>query len=84
MDIVDVATGALSNGTSQPSMTALYYALQNNPRQPKLDIEALETIDRYWQGIRPYYAAGSLPHVCQSEYDVWRYYQSNAVVQSGR
>lgn len=56
VDIVDVATGALSNGTSQPSMTALYYALQNNPRQPKLDIEALETIDRYWQGIRPYYA----------------------------
>ena len=56
VDIVDVATGALSNGTSQPSMTAMYYALQNHPRQPKLDIDALETIDRYWQGVRPYYA----------------------------
>ena len=56
VDIVDVATSAFSNGTSQPSMTAMYYALQNNPRQPKLDIEALETIDRYWQGVRPYYA----------------------------
>lgn len=56
MDILDVATGALSNGTSQPSMTAMYYALQNHPRQPKLDIDALETIDRYWQGVRPYYA----------------------------
>ncbi len=56
VDIVDVATGALSNGTSQPSMTAMYYALQNHPRQPKLDIDALETIDRYWQAVRPYYA----------------------------
>ena len=37
-------------------MTAMYYALQNHPRQPKLDIDALETIDRYWQAVRPYYA----------------------------
>lgn len=56
VDIVDVATSALSGGTSQPSMTSMYYALQDNPRQPKLDIDALETIDRYWQGVRPYYA----------------------------
>lgn len=56
VDIVDVATGALSGGTSQPSMTAMYYALQNHERQPKLDIEALETINRYWESVRPYYA----------------------------
>jgi len=56
VDIVDVATSALANGTSQPSMQSMVYALQNNPRQPKLDIDALETIDRYWQGVRPYYA----------------------------
>lgn len=56
VDILDVATGALSGGTSQPSMTSMYYALQNNPRQPQLDIDALEIIDRYWQGVRPYYA----------------------------
>lgn len=56
VDIVDVATGALSGGTSQPSMTAMYYALQNHERQPKLDIEALETIHRYWESVRPYYA----------------------------
>lgn len=56
VDIIDVATSALANGTSQPSMQSMYYALQNNPRQPKLDIEALETIDRYWEAVRPYYA----------------------------
>ena len=54
VDIVDVATGALSNGTSQPSMTAMYYALQNHPHQPKLDIDALETIDRYCQAVHPF------------------------------
>ena len=56
VDIVDVAASALSNGTSQPSMTSVYYALQNHARQPKLDIDALENIDRYWQNVRPYYA----------------------------
>lgn len=56
VDIVDVATSAMSGGTAQPSMTGLYYALQNHKRQPKLDVEALEEIDRYWQGVRPYYA----------------------------
>lgn len=56
VDILDVATSALANGTSQPSMQSMYYALQNNPRQPHLDIEAMEAIDRYWQRVRPYYA----------------------------
>ncbi|WP_455940316.1 pyruvate carboxylase [Mitsuokella jalaludinii] len=56
VDIVDVATSALSNGTSQPSMTAFIQALSNNPRQPQMDIEELETIDRYWQVVRAYYA----------------------------
>lgn len=56
VDILDVATSALANGTSQPSMQSMYYALQNNPRQPHLDIEAMEEIDRYWQRVRPYYA----------------------------
>lgn len=56
VDIVDVATSALSNGTSQPSMTALIQALSNNPRQPQMNIDELEKIDRYWQVVRGYYA----------------------------
>lgn len=56
VDVIDVATGALANGTSQPSMSSMYYALQNHPRQPHMDVEAMETIDRYWQSVRPYYA----------------------------
>lgn len=56
VDIIDLATTALSGGTSQPSLTAMYYALQNNPRQMSFNIHELEKIDRYWQAIRPYYA----------------------------
>ena len=36
VDIIDLATSALSSGTSQPSITAMYYALQNNPAPDEL------------------------------------------------
>ena len=56
-DIVDVAFSAMSCGTAQPSSSSLYYALSGNPRQPKLDPEALNEISRYWETVRPYYKA---------------------------
>ena len=37
-------------------MTALIQALSNNPRQPQMNIDELEKIDRYWQVVRGYYA----------------------------
>ncbi|WP_047999984.1 pyruvate carboxylase [Lactiplantibacillus herbarum] len=55
VDVVDVAASALSGTTSQPSMSSLYYALAHNDRQPDVDINHVEAINRYWQGIRPYY-----------------------------
>ena len=64
VDILDVATSALSGGISQPSMTALCYALEHTPRQPQLDLDALETIDRYWQGVRKYYAGVDARMTC--------------------
>lgn len=64
VDIVDVATSALSCGTSQPSMQSMYFALQNNPRQPKLDVDALDAIDRYWERVRPYYAGVDAKMTC--------------------
>ncbi len=64
VDILDVATSALSGGTSQPSMTALCYALEHTPRQPQLDLDALEAIDRYWQGVRKYYAGVDARMTC--------------------
>jgi len=57
VDIVDVAFSAMSCGTSQPSSSSLYYALSGNPRQPKLNPDALNEISRYWETVRPYYKA---------------------------
>lgn len=55
VDVVDVATSALSGTTSQPSMSSLYYALTDNSRQPALNIDNVERINRYWQGVKPLY-----------------------------
>ena len=57
VDIVDTALSSMSSGTSQPSGNSLYYALTGNPRQPKLDIEAMNELSRYWETVRPYYKA---------------------------
>jgi pyruvate carboxylase len=57
VDIVDVAMSAMSGGTSQPSGASLYYALSGHPRQPHLDINALNEMSRYWESVRPYYKA---------------------------
>ncbi|WP_311407104.1 pyruvate carboxylase [Liquorilactobacillus uvarum] len=55
VDIVDVAMSSLSGTTSQPSMSSLYYALTDDLRQPALNIDNVERINRYWQGIKPFY-----------------------------
>lgn len=57
VDIVDTAMSAMSGGTSQPSSSSLYYALTGHPRQPQLDISALNEFSRYWETVRPYYKA---------------------------
>ncbi|MCI6300112.1 MAG: pyruvate carboxylase [Megasphaera elsdenii] len=55
VDIVDVACSAFAGGTSQPSMSTLYYALSGKDRQPDLDVDAMEELSRYWATVRPYY-----------------------------
>ena len=57
VDIVDTAMSAMSNGTSQPSGSSLYYALSGHPRQPRLDVDAMNELSRYWETVRPYYKA---------------------------
>lgn len=55
VDVVDVAYSAFANGTSQPSMNSLYYALTGNDRQPDMNVDNLEAMSRYWATVRPYY-----------------------------
>lgn len=57
VDIVDTAMSAMSSGTSQPSTSSLYYALEGHPRQPDLNVDALNEFSRYWETVRPYYKA---------------------------
>lgn len=57
VDIVDTAMSSMSAGTSQPSGASLYYALTGHPRQPRLDIDAMNELSRYWETVRPYYKA---------------------------
>lgn len=55
VDIVDVATSALSGSTSQPSMSSLYYALVNGARTPDINIDNTQKINHYWEDVRMYY-----------------------------
>ncbi|HEY4400069.1 MAG TPA: pyruvate carboxylase [Lactobacillaceae bacterium] len=71
VDVVDVASSAFSGTTSQPSMGALYYALDGHSYQPDIDINNIEAIDDYWKQIRPYYAVfGAELHGAQT--DIYR------------
>ena len=57
VDVVDVATSAMSGATSQPSMSSLYYALQYGERTPELNLKNVRKLNHYWEDVRPYYAS---------------------------
>ncbi len=56
VDIVDVAMSAMSGATSQPSMSSLYYALQNGGRTPDVELANVRQLNHYWEDVRPYYS----------------------------
>src|SRR5690606_23440812 len=56
VDIVDIANGPLAGMTSQPSGQTLFHALEGHDRQPEMDIERVEELSYYWEGIREYYS----------------------------
>jgi pyruvate carboxylase len=57
VSVVDGAMAPLSGMTSQPSLYALIEALRFGPRDPKVDLEALEEASDYWEAVRRLYAA---------------------------
>ena len=56
VDAVDVANSAMSSTTSQPPMSALLMALDQTPRQPDLDPNAVLDLEPYWEAVRRLYA----------------------------
>lgn len=55
VDIVDVATSAFSSTTSQPSLTTLYYALEDSERKPNINVRNAQRLNQYWSTVRSYY-----------------------------
>ena len=55
VDVIDLAYSAFANGTSQPSMNSMYYALSGHDRQPDMNIDYMEEMSHYFGSIRPYY-----------------------------
>jgi pyruvate carboxylase len=56
VDIVDLAIASMSGSTSQPNLNSIVAALQNGPRDTKLDLHALNQFSDYWEQVRAVYA----------------------------
>ena len=55
-DAVDVAAAPLSGTTSQPSMSALVAALAHTRHDTGLDLDAVCSLEPYWEAVRRLYA----------------------------
>jgi len=55
IDIVDAALAAMSGTTSQPNLNSIVAALQNTPRDTKLDLDSLNELSDYWEDVREFY-----------------------------
>jgi len=55
-DAVDGALDALSGLTSQPNLGSIAAALTGSERDPGVNLEALQSLSHYWEGVRHAYA----------------------------
>jgi len=55
VDVADAAIASMSGGTSQPNLNSIVAAMQNTPRDTKLDSEALQEFTDYWAAVRSFY-----------------------------
>ncbi|MBM3390999.1 MAG: pyruvate carboxylase [Betaproteobacteria bacterium] len=56
VDAVDGALDAMSGLTSQPNLGSIAAALQGAPRDPGIDLDAMQALSQYWEGVRRAYA----------------------------
>ncbi len=56
VSVVDLALASMSGSTSQPNLNSIVAALENTPRETKLDLQALNTFSDYWEKVREVYA----------------------------
>ncbi|NLS09532.1 pyruvate carboxylase [Nesterenkonia sp. MY13] len=55
VDAVDTATASMASTTSQPPASALVAALENTERDTGLGLEAVASLEPYWEAIRGIY-----------------------------
>ncbi|MGN6440622.1 MAG: pyruvate carboxylase subunit B, partial [Arthrobacter sp.] len=56
VDAVDVASASLAGTTSQVSASALVAALAHTPRDTGLSLDAVSSLEPYWEAVRRVYA----------------------------
>jgi pyruvate carboxylase len=56
VDIVDGAVGSMGGMTSQPSLESLLFALDGDPRDPRVNPATVEKLSVYWDTVRDWYA----------------------------
>jgi len=56
VDAVDAASGPMSGTTSQPSLAALVAATDHSARSTGLDLDAVCSLEPYWEAVRRVYA----------------------------
>ena len=55
VDVVDLAIASMSGSTSQPNLNSVVAALAHTPRDPGLDLAALNEFSDYWENVSAYY-----------------------------
>ncbi|MEW6292050.1 MAG: pyruvate carboxylase [Pseudomonadota bacterium] len=55
-DVVDGALDAMSGLTSQPNLGSIAAALAGSERDPGIDLDAMQRLSQYWEGVRRAYA----------------------------
>ncbi|MSU33306.1 MAG: pyruvate carboxylase, partial [Pedosphaera sp.] len=55
VDVVDLAIASMSGSTSQPNLNSVVAALQETPRDTRLDLGSLNEFSDYWEKVREIY-----------------------------
>ncbi len=55
VDAIDVAVGAISGLTSQPSFNSIVAMMEGHERENPTDLVALNSVSNYWERVRAYY-----------------------------
>ena len=70
--IIDFATAALANCTSQPSLNAFLAAMAGDERDPGINYLAVEPYDMYWAKVRPPFPPSLSPSFLYPLHQQWK------------